>query len=125
MKKQVLGMLIAVLVIGLPSCGLRGKPEEGKQSALTGAVVPEVDIRKTVYDQMEQKDRDRMKEGWEEAEVTSLILTEGMAAMSDPAYIGKDVFLVDFRVKTMAIPDNMIFYASKPDGRIIGIGLVD
>jgi fructose-specific component phosphotransferase system IIB-like protein len=125
MKKLVLGMLITVLVLGLSSCGLRGKPAEEKQSTLPGAVVPEVDIRKTVYDQMDQKDRDRMREGWEEAEVTTVILREGMALMSDASYIGKEVFVVDFRVKTMAIPDNMIFYASKPDGRIVGIGLVD
>lgn len=125
MKRLVLGMLVPVLLFGPAACRIAEKPAKGNESMLTGAVVPEVDIRKTVYDQMDEKDRKRMREGWEDARVTSIILTEGMAVMSDPSYIGKDVFVVDFRVKTMSIPDNMIFFASKSDGRIIGIGLVD
>lgn len=125
MKKLVLGMSVLVLLLGLTACRVPEKATEGKENMLAGAVVPEVDIRKTVYDQMDPKDRNRMREGWEDARVTSIILTEGMAGMSDPSYIGKEVFVVDFRVKTMSIPDNMIFFASKSDGRIIGIGLVD
>ena len=125
MKKLLLGLFVPVLLFGLTACRIPDKAPEGKESTVTGAVVPEVDIRKTVYDQMEPKDRDRMRESWQDAKVTSIILTEGMAVKSDPSYIGKEVFVVDFRVRTMAIPDNMIFYASKSDGKIVGIGLVD
>lgn len=125
MKKLWMCMMVPVLLLGLAACRAQEKPVVMDENVLVGEAGSGTDIRKLVYDQMDSKDRDRMREGWEEATVVSIVLTKGMAVLSDPAFIGKEVFLVDFKVKTMSIPDNMGFYASKSDGRIIGIGLVD
>lgn len=125
MKKLLMCMMVPVLLLGLAACRAQEKSAVMNGNVLVGDAGSGTDIRKLVYDQMDSKDRDRMREGWEEATVVSIVLTKGMAALSDPAFIGKEVFLVDFKVKTMSIPDNMVFYASKSDGRIIGIGLVD
>lgn len=125
MKKLSMWMTVPVLLLGLAACRAQERPVVMNESMLLGDAGSAVDIRKTVYDQMEPKDQERMKEGWADASLDSVVLTEGMAVMSDPSYIGKEVYAVDYKVKTMSLPDNMVFYASKTDGKVIGIGLVD
>ncbi|MDD7796157.1 hypothetical protein [Clostridium sp. 'White wine YQ'] len=83
------------------------------------------DIRETAYNQLPSRDKEKINGTWKDSRLTKITLNEGMGIISDKSYIGKEVYLVDFPIKTKAIPNNMVVYLSTDTNKFLGYGLVE
>lgn len=83
------------------------------------------DIREIAYNQLPSKDKEKINGTWKDSRLSKITLKEGMGIISDKSYIGKEVYLVDFPIKTNAIPNNMIVYLSTDTNNFLGYGLVE
>ncbi|MFL0266781.1 hypothetical protein [Candidatus Clostridium radicumherbarum] len=83
------------------------------------------DVREVVWNQLNAQEKEHIKGTWNDFKVSKITLTENMGRISDKSYIGKEVYLIDFTIDSMAIPNNRIVYASLDDYKLIGYGLVD
>ncbi|WP_078548602.1 hypothetical protein [Litchfieldia alkalitelluris] len=86
----------------------------------------EKDVRETVWNQLTDKDRERIKGTWKDAKISKVTLTKDMVLQNiDHSYIGKEVYLVDFPTNNTWVPNNMIVYADIESWQYIGHGMVD
>jgi hypothetical protein len=79
----------------------------------------------TEWDQLTSKDKERVEGNWQASKSNRIILTETMGNINDKSYIGKEVYLIDFKTKSISVPNNMIVFASLNDYKIIGGGYAD
>lgn len=85
----------------------------------------EEDIREIAYKQLTVSDKDKIVGSWQDAKSYKITLKEGMGIISDKSYIGKEVYLIDFQIKTKTLPNNMIVYLSIDNYKLLGYGIVD
>jgi hypothetical protein len=122
-KKVNIVILFAVMVFGLMAC-INQKSNVHASSKVANNTV-EKDIREIVWEQLKPSQKELIKGTWSDAKITKIFLKSSMGKIDDVSYIGKEVYLVDFSIKTNHIPNNMIIYADKKSGKIVGYGYVD
>ena len=82
------------------------------------------DVRQVVWEQLTPEDKERVQGNWQSSKSNKIILTESMGNINDKSYIGKEVYLIDFKTKSISI-SNMIVFASLDNYIIVGYGYVD
>ena len=60
-----------------------------------------------------------------DSKLQRITLISTMGIINDNTYIGKEVYLIDFPTKSIAMPNNMIVYASLDNYKVIGYGYVE
>ena len=60
-----------------------------------------------------------------DSKLSKITLHEGMGKINNISYIGKEVYLIDFPIKSNSMPTNMIVYLSMDNHKLIGYGYVD
>lgn len=87
--------------------------------------VKEQDIRELAYNQLTSDDKERIAGTWKDSKLSKITLREGMGNITDKSYMRKEVYLVDFPIKSNSIPNNMIVYLSIDSNKLLGYGFVD
>lgn len=129
MKK--LGVIFITFILAVVVLGCSSQKDEEDQTSTSNVAqdeqknVVESDVREDVWNQLDDATKEQIKGTWEEGTVTKTILAEKMGIITDKTFIGKEVYAVDFITKSLAIPNNRIYFASKDNHKIIGRGLVD
>ncbi len=82
-------------------------------------------LPEAVWDQLNSQDKRRINGTWQDSRLQKIQLKESMGNIYDKAYIGKEVYLVDFTTNSSSMPNNMIVYAALDNQKIIGYGYVD
>ncbi len=91
------------------------------------------DVRQAVLEQLPMEQVENIKGTWADGQLSKIVLHEGgiisdgqkIIRVEDTAYAGKEVYMIDFTTKTMAVPNNMIIFADTETFGIVGYGLVD
>ena len=112
-------ILLAFLLLGLTACSqeqtAKENPKRNSTVPKTELVVEKKDVRKAVWEQLSSGDKSRIKGTWKDATYTKMVLRDK----------GQEVYLVDFKMHTKHIPNNMIIYADINTFKIIGHGITD
>lgn len=122
MKKLILLLISALLVIGPMGCS---EKIENDSLHSEGLNVKAADVREAVYNSLETQDRKRIQGSWKDACATKILLSQEMGTIYDKAFIGKEIYLVEFETKDLSIHNQLIVYASLSDFKIIGRGYID
>ena len=131
MKK--LGIVFATFVLALvvSGCSTQKESNNVKEIPKSDVTLQEQsnitkrDVREVVWDQLTSKDKERLEGDWQASTSNKITLTENMGIINDKSYIGKKVYLIEFKTKSISVPNNMIVYASLDDYKIVGYGYVD
>lgn len=83
------------------------------------------DLRQIAFEQLPSVSKGRIKGTWQDAKLSIITLREDMGIINDKSYIGKEVYIVDFPTESKSKPNNMIFYMSMDNHKLIGTGYVD
>lgn len=116
MKQFNILILLAVLTFGLMACT--------NQKSNSNSTVNK-DVREKVLEQLKPSEKELIKGTWSDAKTTKIVLKSSMGKINDKSFIGKEVYLVDFLTKRNGVPNNMVIYADKDSGKIVGYGYVD
>ncbi|MGV3467271.1 MAG: hypothetical protein ACO1OT_18515 [Heyndrickxia sp.] len=128
MKKLILTILSAVLLLGLNACSNQNRKsqsvininEQGEK------VFKENDVREIVWKQLSLEQKEWIDGTWKEGKISKITLKENMMSqVVDKSYEGKEVYLIDFPTKSKSTPNNMVVYADRDTLDYIGNGLVD
>ncbi|WP_043932213.1 hypothetical protein [Bacillus sp. EB01] len=124
MKNRILSLLIFSFLIGLSACSGTDNtaPKENSKKA---EEVTKRDVRESVWNQLSVSNKDRIDGSWKDAKVSKLTLKPGMGKIDKGEYIGKEVYIVDFPIKSTTSNNNMLFYASIENQELIGQGYTD
>ncbi|WP_238883474.1 hypothetical protein [Clostridium sp. YIM B02551] len=126
MKKITLLIISSVIsLVLLAGCSSTKNPSNIINENGANTATKSQDIRETAYNQLPSRDKEKIDGTWEDSRLDKITLKEGMGIISDKSYIGKEVYLVDFPIKTKAIPNNMIVYLSTDTNKFLGYGLVE
>lgn len=123
MKKFNFLILLAILSFGLLAC-TNQKSDFNKTSQESNSTVKK-DVREMVWEQLKPSEKERIKGTWSDAKTTKIYLKSSMREINDTSFIGKEVYLVDFPTKSSGVPNNMVIYADKDSGKIVGYGYTD
>lgn len=85
-----------VILFGLTAC--LNQKDNGYVQSQHKAKAGE-DIREKVWNQLEKGKKDQIKGTWSDGTVRKITLTNQMGRIVDKAFIGKEVYLVDFTTK--------------------------
>jgi hypothetical protein len=83
------------------------------------------DVREEVWNQLSAEDKKRIVGTWKDAKISKITLSQSMGNINAKNEIGKQVYLIDFQIKSHTIPNNMIVYADLEGHKLIGHGYVD
>lgn len=84
-----------------------------------------LDVREIVWNQLISKDNS-MEGNWQDGKLSRITLyRDAGIIINDKSYIGKEVYFIDFKTKSLRIPNNIIVYVSMDNNKIIGYGIVD
>lgn len=132
LKKGILFVVLTVLMLGIVACS--NEDEKKTSNTLTPpsntASISKnnktKDVREAIWNQLSSKDKERIAGTWKDATVGTVTLSKGMASHpnTDKSYIGKEVYIVDFKIKKIRYPDNIGFYADKETFKLIGYGMM-
>ena len=126
MKKIILPIISSVLSLWLfTACSSPKEVNIITNKEPISKTVMEQDIRELTYNQLTSKDKQRVSETWKGSKLSKITLHEGMGKINNISYIGKEVYLIDFPIKSNSMPTNMIVYLSMDNHKLIGYGYVD
>jgi len=126
MKKIILPIISSVLSLWLfTACSSPKEANIITNKEPISKTVKEQDIRELTYNQLTSKDKQRALETWKDSKLSKITLHEGMGKINNISYIGKEVYLIDFPIKSNSMPTNMIVYLSMDNHKLIGYGYVD
>ncbi|WP_461207154.1 M56 family metallopeptidase [Clostridium sp. DL1XJH146] len=97
----------------------------GEQLLAEKIQVSEQDIIKIVFDQLTAEEQESIKDLWQDASLQKVILAGDMGRIKDEAYIGKEVYLINFTTNNKFEPNNMVVYASIDEYKLVGYGYVE
>ena len=123
MKKNTLIVLSILILVLLTAC--YNSKESNKAANEQSNVTQVQDVREAVWSQLTSNDQERIKGKWQDSTLQKITLHEFMGKINDKSYIGKEVYLVDFKTNSNSISNNMGVYASCDHYKIIGYGYVD
>lgn len=117
---------------GLVACSSQDEKKTRNTSSPTSAASinknnETKDVREAIWNQLSSRDKERIAGTWKDAIVGTVTLSKDMASHpnTDKSYIGKEVYIIDFKIKEIRYPDNIGFYADKETFKLIGYGLMD
>jgi hypothetical protein len=93
-------------------------PFEGKQ-------MEQKDIRGNVWEQLSKTDQDRINGTWSDGAIMKRVLKEGMGSVKDSSYFGREIYILDFPVKSITSLKKMVVFADLHTREIIGYGYLD
>jgi len=133
LKKTVLFILSACLLLGLFACSNQNKQANNNDDQNVVANNEQVneeknekDVREVVWEQLSSEQKEWIDGTWKDGKVSKITLNENMITqIDDKSYEGKEVYLIDFPTKSKSIPNNMIVYADVNTFDYIGNGLVN
>lgn len=126
MRKTTLLIISLFLYLGLiTGCSTAKEMKNITNTGQTNTTVKEQDIREIAYNQLNSKDKERIKGTWKDSKLTKITLKEGMGNIIDKSYMGKEVYLVDFPTKGGGVQSNMVVYLSIDSNKLLGYGFVD
>ncbi|WP_051317181.1 hypothetical protein [Ectobacillus panaciterrae] len=122
MKKGVLFAVLAVLMLGIVACAT-----SSTSTASVSQNNETKDVREAIWNQLSSRDKERIAGTWKDATVSTVTLTKQTAKhpSTDKSYIGKEVYMVDFKIKKIQCPNNIAFYADKKTFKLIGMGITE
>lgn len=116
MKKLATIMLAMVLLIGLLRCSNQ------KQITNSKSQTEKIDVREAVWNQLTPKEKKQVRT-WQDSKIEKVFLDEGSAIFCDKSYIGKEVYLIEFKVTDKTAPQSILVkYASMDNHKLIGFG---
>lgn len=132
MKRIFACLLLLALLLGvITACsgeqkGLpESKPAESIPSAASTASVVQ-DAREAAYNLLTAEQKQSVADLWKQAKVEKVTLTERTGTViTDPSYVGKEVYQIDFSTQKKSMPNNIIVYLSADGSKLVGLGLVD
>jgi hypothetical protein len=83
------------------------------------------DIREKVWEQLSKTDQDRINGTWSDGAIMKRVLREGMGNVKDSSYYGREIFIIDFPIKSTTSLRNMVVFADLHTQKIIGYGYLD
>ena len=128
MKKIALLAFLMFVLLGLFGCS-------NQNSQLSNNTDPNIaknqaqdsnkkDVREVIWNRLSAQQKEFIDGTWEDAWVAKVILNQNMMSLvEDKSYVGKEVYIIDFPMKTST--GNMIIYADTTTFKYIGNGLVD
>lgn len=125
MRKIILVILLLIVVTVPVACSNEKKEGEVKKVEQIKTVSAEVDIRRIAWEQLSTEDKKRIEGTWENSKVSKVILREDMGIIKDKSYIGKEVYIIDFKTNEKRIPNNMIVYLSVDSKKLQGYGYIE
>ena len=124
MNNRLLLLLIFFLLLGVSACSST-ETTAPKENSRKAEEVTERDVRESVWNQLSVSNKNRIDGSWIDAKVSKLTLKPGMGKIDKGEYIGKEVYIVDFPIKSITSNNNMLFYASVENQELIGQGYTD
>lgn len=101
------------------------KPAESVQSAASTASAVQ-DAREAAYNLLTAEQKQEVADLWKQAKASKVTLTQRTGTViTDPSYVGKEVYRIDFSTQRKSMPNNMIVYLSADGSKLVGLGLVD
>lgn len=126
MKKSILIMIPLVVFIALLTAfSNRNQLNKSTTKTVSNITIKQQDIREAVWNQMPSEDKELVQGTWQDSKVQKITLKKSMGTITDKTYIGEEVYLVDFKIKSIGIPNNIGFFASINNHKIIGFGYTD
>lgn len=126
MKKIVLLIISAFLTLGLfTACSSEKATSNTTNNEQVSSTVKEKDPREIAFNQLNSNDKERIGANWKDSKLSKITLKENMGNIKDKAYIGKEVYLIDFPTQSKSVPNNIIVYLSIDNNKLIGYGYVD
>jgi hypothetical protein len=83
------------------------------------------DIREKVWEQLSKTDQDRINGTWSDGAIMKRVLNEGMGIVKDSSYFGREIYIIDFPIKSTTSLNNMLIFADLHNQKIIGYGYLD
>jgi hypothetical protein len=83
------------------------------------------DIREKVWEQLSKTDQDRINGTWSDGAIMKRVLKEGMGTVKDSRYFGREIYIIDFPVKSITSFKNVVVFADLHTRKIIGYGYLD
>jgi hypothetical protein len=83
------------------------------------------DIREKVWEQLSKTDQDRINGTWSDGAIMKRVLREGMGNVKDSSYFGREIFIIDFPIKSTTSLRNLVVFADLHTQKIIGYGYLD
>ena len=131
MTKIVLLTISAILILGMVACSNQDEKKTINTStspistASTSKEGEVKDVREAIWNQLSSKEKERIVGTWEDATVSTVTLTKQMAKHSstDESYIGKEVYIIDFKIKKVQYPDTTAFYADKKTFKLLAMAI--
>ena len=124
MKKTTLLFLIVVLALGVVAC-----TNQERSNAEKNAASSDNDVREVVYGQLPSEQKDLIDGRWEEGTLSTVKLKNSMVAPAHSsdlnALIGKEVYAIEFPIKSKSSLSNIVVFAEITSNHYIGNGLVD
>lgn len=123
-----------IVVLGLVACSDEAV-EVSESSTKEIAVVAKApvekkqmeqkDIREKVWEQLSKTDQDRINGTWSDGAIMKRVLKEGMGSVKDSSYFGREIYIIDFPIKSTTSLKNMVVFADLHTQKIIGYGYLD
>lgn len=83
------------------------------------------DVREIAFNQLTSQEQNLIKGSWKDSTISKIVLKESFGNIIDKSYIGKEVYLVNFPIKTNSKPNNIVVYIGEDNYKLIGYGYVD
>jgi hypothetical protein len=83
------------------------------------------DIREKVWEQLSKTDQDRINGTWSDGAIMKRVLREGMGNVKDSSYFGREIFIIDFPIKSTTSLRILVVFADLHTQKIIGYGYLD
>ncbi|WML44634.1 hypothetical protein [Neobacillus sp. PS3-40] len=127
MKKCTLLVLSVILLSfvlnGCQQQSSNGRVQHNAKEAKSNKLEA-LDVREAVWNQLQDKVKEQIEGSWKDATVQKLTLHEGMGNIKDKAFIGKEVYLVDFPTGS-AVLGGIGVFADINSHHVIGFGYRD
>lgn len=109
-----------ILVLGLVACSneVAEVSESSTKVIAVEAKAPfkekqtvQKDIREKVWEQLSKPDQERINGTWSDGAFMKRVLKEGMCTVKESSYFGREIYIIDFPVKSTTSLRNMVIFA--------------
>lgn len=123
-----------ILVLGLVACSneVAKVSESSTKVIAVEAKAPfkekqtlQKDIREKVWEQLSKPDQERINGTWSDGAIFKRVLEEGMGTVKDSRYVGREVYIIDFPIKSTTSLRNLVVFVDLHTQKIIGYGYLD
>ncbi len=132
LKKRIPFILSSCILLGLFACSNQNEQAKHNDNQFIISNNEEAneeinnDVREVVWKQLSSEQKEWIDGTWKDGKVSKVTLNENyVRQVGNKSYEGKEVYLIDFPIKSKSIPNNMIVYADVNNFDYIGNGFVD